>query len=128
MRAIPVWIYLLYHIEAKIAFINLIFLYITPNHAVSSEKLQKKIMLRRDGHAVTLWRDIPFLYVPDMLVIPSLFYTSNRYIWDNLYAFHRIIVHFHSVKKLFWFFTLRRDANSKSCKFGKPYEKQHNLC
>ena len=70
---------------------------------------------------VTAWRshDIPFLHVPDMLVIPFLFYTSNRYIRDNLYAFHRIIVHFYSVKKLFWFFTLRRDANSKSCKNWK---------
>ena len=55
---------------------------------------------------VTAWRshDIPFLHVPDVLGFPFLFYTSNRYIRDNLYAFHRIIVHFHSVKKLFWFF------------------------
>ena len=55
---------------------------------------------------VTAWRshDIPFLHVPDMLVIPFLFYTSNRYIRDNLYAFHRNIVHFHLVKKLFLIF------------------------
>ena len=70
---------------------------------------------------VTAWRshDIQFLHVPDMLVIPFLFFTSNRYIRDNSYAFHRIIVHFYSVKKLFCVFTLRRDANSKSCKNWK---------